>query len=113
MLLRFLYSTVAFFSVFTILPFTHLQSILRLSNNAYYSMSATPKAAATPKAIHKAKTTPKAKKGKGGGHKASAQNFNDEDKEFLIILLEEIRPIGPEMWDQVVSCYNNKYAEPN
>jgi hypothetical protein len=75
--------------------------------------SATPKAAAIPKATPKAKTTPKAKKGKGGGRKAGAQNFNDEDKEFLITLLEEIRPVGPEMWDQVVSRYNDKYAEPN
>jgi hypothetical protein len=75
--------------------------------------SVTPKAAATPKAIPKAQTTLKAKKGKGSGHKASAQNFYDKDKEFLIILLEEIHPIGPEMWDQVVSRYNDKYAEPN
>jgi hypothetical protein len=75
--------------------------------------SATPKAGATPKAIPKAKATPKAKKGKGGGCKAGAQNFNDEDKEFLITLLEEIHPIGPEMWDQVVSHYNDKYVEPN
>jgi hypothetical protein len=59
--------------------------------------SATLKATATPKAIPKAKATPKAKNGKGGGHKASTQNFNDEDKEFLIILLEESYPIGPEM----------------
>jgi hypothetical protein len=75
--------------------------------------STTPKTAATPKAIPKAKTTPKAKKDKGGRCKAGAQNFNDEDKEFLIILLEEIYPIGPKMWDQVVSHYNDKYAEPN
>jgi hypothetical protein len=72
-----------------------------------------PKAAATPKAMPKAKATPKAKKGKGGGCKAGAQNFNDEDKEFLITLLEEIRPVGPEMWDQVISRYNDEYAEPN
>jgi hypothetical protein len=75
--------------------------------------STTPKAATTPKAIPKAKTTPKAKKGKGGRYKASTQNFNDEDKEFLMILLEEICPVGPEMWDQVVSHYNDKYVEPN
>jgi hypothetical protein len=75
--------------------------------------SATPKATTTPKAIPKAKAKPKAKKGKGSGYKAGAQNFNDEDKEFLIILLEEIHPVGHEMWDQVVSHYNDKYAEPN
>jgi hypothetical protein len=45
------------------------------------------------------KAAPKAKKGKGGGYKASTQNFNDEDKEFLIILLEEIHPIRPKIWD--------------
>jgi hypothetical protein len=71
------------------------------------------KAAATPTAMPKAKATPKAKKGKRGGRKAGAQNFNDEDKEFLITLLEEIRPVGPEIWDQVVSRYNDEYAEPN
>jgi hypothetical protein len=75
--------------------------------------SATPKAATTPKAIPKAKATTKAKKGKGGRYKAGAQNFNDEDKEFLIILLEEICPIGPKMWHQVISHYNDEYAEPN
>jgi hypothetical protein len=71
------------------------------------------KAATTPKAMPKAKATPKAKKGKGGGCKSSTQNLNNEDKEFLIILLEEIYPIGPEIWDQVISHYNNEYVEPN
>jgi hypothetical protein len=75
--------------------------------------SATLNAATTPKAIPKAKATPKAKKGKGSRYKASTQNFNNEDKEFLIILLDKICPIGPKMWDQVISCYNNKYVEPN
>jgi hypothetical protein len=59
--------------------------------------SATPKATTTPKAMPKAKATPKAKKGKGSRHKASTQNFNNRDNEFLIILLEEICPIRPKM----------------
>jgi hypothetical protein len=122
-LLRFLlHSTVAFFSVLTVLLiynqcFDFFQTMPATPKSATPKATApkatAPKAARHPKATLKAKAISKAKKGKGGGRKASAQNFNDEDKEFLITLLEEIHPIGPEMWNQVVSRYNDEYAEPN
>jgi hypothetical protein len=69
---------------------------------------------AAPKANAQANSTGQnAKKTRGGGRKSGAQNFSPEDKEFLVTLLEEIRPIGPEQWEQIVSRYNSEYADPN
>jgi hypothetical protein len=56
--------------------------------------------------------TPNTRKAKGG-RKAGAQNFSVSDKEFLVTLLEEIRPLGQEQWDEVVSRYNSEWAEPS
>jgi hypothetical protein len=58
-------------------------------------------------------STPQPRRVKTRGHKAGAQNFSEEDKEFLITVLEDVRPIGPEMWEQVMGRYNEEYATPN
>jgi hypothetical protein len=71
------------------------------------------KAKAKAKAIGN-KTTASAKKALAkGGRRAGAQNFSIEDKEYLISLLEEVHPLGPEQWENIVSRYNSEYAKPN
>jgi hypothetical protein len=60
------------------------------------------------------KTTASTKKALAkGGRRAGAQNFSIEDKEYLISLLEEVGPLGPEQWENIVSRYNSDYAKPN
>jgi hypothetical protein len=64
--------------------------------------------------VNRIKTTASAKKTPvKGGRRAGAQNFSIEDKEYLISLLEEVHPLGPEQWENIVSRYNSEYAKPN
>ncbi|KAI5815801.1 hypothetical protein BZA77DRAFT_315148 [Pyronema omphalodes] len=66
-----------------------------------------------PKPKSKAKANLKSNKSKAGGRKAGAQNFSHEDREYVIMLLEEIRPVGPELWQVVASRYTDEYSRPN
>jgi hypothetical protein len=56
---------------------------------------------------------PQPRRVKTRGHKAGVQNFSEEDKEFLITMLEDIYLISPEMWEQVMAQYNEEYATLN
>jgi hypothetical protein len=56
---------------------------------------------------------PQLRRVKTRGCKAGTQNFSEEDKEFLITVLEDVCPIGPEMWEQVMAWYNEEYATLN
>ncbi|CCX34136.1 Similar to hypothetical protein PGTG_01009 [Puccinia graminis f. sp. tritici CRL 75-36-700-3]; acc. no. XP_003320097 [Pyronema omphalodes CBS 100304] len=49
---------------------------------------------------------PTTKKAKRGGKPKGAQTFNDADEERLFKIIEEVLPIGADMWDQVETRYN-------
>ena len=44
-----------------------------------------------------------------GGRKAGKGNYGKEETQFMLDVLEEILPIGPDEWQQVVDKHSEQY----
>ena len=88
-------------------------SPLPIPTTIYVNMAVTAKKKAPPKSVRKspprkAKSTGKKK----GGRLSGTRNLSKDDLLFLLDALEEILPIGPDKWNEVVEQHNMRFPTP-